>query len=71
LSIAIHNLTKRYGAQTAVDDLSCEVAEGSVYGLLGPNGAGKSTAFKCVLGLARPNAGAAGAVRVDDRAATL
>jgi ABC-2 type transport system ATP-binding protein len=57
LSIAIHNLTKRYGAQTAVDDLSCEVAEGSVYGLLGPNGAGKSTAFKCVLGLARPNAG--------------
>ncbi len=56
-TIAIHNLTKRYGEQRAVDDLTLEVEEGSVCGLLGPNGAGKSTAFKCLLGLARPTNG--------------
>ena len=56
-AIAIAHLTKRYGAQLAVDDLSLDVAEGSVCGLLGPNGAGKSTTFKCLLALARPTSG--------------
>lgn len=56
-TIAIRNLTKRYGAQQAVSDVSLEVGEGSVCGLLGPNGAGKSTTFKCLLGLARPTSG--------------
>ncbi len=56
-TIAIRNLSKRYGAFTAVDDLTLDVAEGSVYGLLGPNGAGKSTTFKCLLGLVRPDSG--------------
>jgi ABC-2 type transport system ATP-binding protein len=56
-AIAIAHLTKRYGSYAAVDDLSLDVAEGSVCGLLGPNGAGKSTAFKCLLALATPTAG--------------
>jgi ABC-2 type transport system ATP-binding protein len=60
-TIEIDHLSKRYGAQNAVEDLSLSVPEGSVCGLLGPNGAGKSTTFKCLLGLARP---AAGAVRI-------
>jgi len=56
-AIAITNLTKRYGAQLAVDDLSLAVDAGSVCGLLGPNGAGKSTTFKCLLALDQPTSG--------------
>jgi ABC-2 type transport system ATP-binding protein len=52
-------LTKRYGAVTAVDDLSFRVREASVTGFLGPNGAGKTTTLRMVLGLARPTAGRA------------
>jgi ABC-2 type transport system ATP-binding protein len=55
--ISITGLTKRYGNFTAVDDLSLDVAEGSICGLLGPNGAGKTTTFKCLLGFAKPTAG--------------
>lgn len=55
--IAIDHLTKRYGAQLAVDDVTLAVPAGSVCGLLGPNGAGKSTTFKCLLGLARSTTG--------------
>ena len=47
-------LTKRYGAVTAVDDLSFSVREGAVTGFLGPNGAGKTTTLRMILALARP-----------------
>lgn len=50
-------LVKRFGHVAAVDGLSFEVPEGSVYGLLGPNGAGKTTAIRVLLGLAAPTAG--------------
>jgi ABC-2 type transport system ATP-binding protein len=50
-------LTKRYGAKTAVDDLSFVVRPGVVTGFLGPNGAGKSTTMRLLLGLDRPTAG--------------
>lgn len=53
---AIENLTVRYGAKTAVSDLSVEVPEGCV-GLLGPNGAGKTTLIKTLLGFVQPAAG--------------
>ncbi|HVA26933.1 MAG TPA: ABC transporter ATP-binding protein [Candidatus Baltobacteraceae bacterium] len=56
-SIQISHLRKNYGSFAAVDDLSLNVPAGCVFGLLGPNGAGKTTTFKCMLGLARPNAG--------------
>ena len=56
-TITIEHLTKRYGEQSAVADLSLEIDEGSVCGLLGPNGSGKTTTFKCLLGLARPTSG--------------
>ena len=64
MSITIEHLTKTYGRFTAVDDVSIEIPSGSVFGLLGPNGAGKTTTFKCMLGLAFPNAGA---VRFDGK----
>jgi ABC-2 type transport system ATP-binding protein len=55
--ISLNGLTKRYGSFTAVDDVTLDVAEGSICGLLGPNGAGKTTTFKCLLGFAKPSAG--------------
>lgn len=58
-AIAVEGLTKRYGAVTAVDDLSFTARPGAVTGFLGPNGAGKTTALKTIVGLARPTAGRA------------
>lgn len=51
------DLTKRFGAITAVDRLSLEVRAGEVLGFLGPNGAGKSTTAGMILGLIKPTAG--------------
>ncbi|MFE1959873.1 ABC transporter ATP-binding protein [Streptomyces sp. NPDC059479] len=50
-------LTKRYGAKTAVYNLSFQVRPGSVTGFLGPNGSGKSTTMRMILGLDQPSAG--------------
>jgi ABC-2 type transport system ATP-binding protein len=58
-AVAVEGLTKRYGAVTAVEDLSFTVRPGAVTGFLGPNGAGKTTALKAIVGLARPTAGRA------------
>jgi ABC-type multidrug transport system ATPase subunit len=52
-------LTKRYGARTAVDGLDLDIEPGEVFGFLGPNGAGKTTTIRMLLGLIRPDAGAA------------
>ncbi|GGP50676.1 ABC transporter ATP-binding protein [Streptomyces abikoensis] len=50
-------LTKRYGAKTAVHNLTFQVRPGAVTGFLGPNGSGKSTTMRMILGLDRPTAG--------------
>jgi ABC-2 type transport system ATP-binding protein len=55
--IEAQNLSKRYGARTAVDDLSFTVRPGTVTGFLGPNGAGKSTTMRMILGLDAPSGG--------------
>jgi ABC-2 type transport system ATP-binding protein len=55
--IEARNLTKRYGATVAVDDLSFDVKPGMVTGFLGPNGAGKTTTMRLILGLDHPNSG--------------
>jgi lantibiotic transport system ATP-binding protein len=57
LLIATAGLTRRFGAETAVDHIDLEVPAGSVYGFLGPNGAGKTTTIRMLLGLIRPTAG--------------
>src|SRR5277367_284799 len=49
--IEVRGLTKRYGAKTAVDDLTFGIEPGKVTGFLGPNGAGKTTTMRCILGL--------------------
>ncbi|MGG5821720.1 ABC transporter ATP-binding protein [Falsiroseomonas sp. HW251] len=57
--IEIERLTKRFGAFTAVDDVSFTVAKGEVVGFLGPNGAGKSTTMRMLAGFMTPTAGTA------------
>ena len=55
--LKIENITKRYAAHTALDDVSLEVPQGSIYGLLGPNGAGKSTLIRVINRITMPDAG--------------
>ena len=57
-TISIQQLTKRYGSFYAIENVSIEIPQATVFGLLGPNGAGKTTTFKCMLGLARQQSGA-------------
>ncbi|MCO8269041.1 ABC transporter ATP-binding protein [Actinoplanes sp. TRM 88003] len=56
-AIDVRGLTKRYGPETVVDDLSFTVEPGQVTGFLGPNGAGKSTTMRMIIGLAAPDRG--------------
>jgi ABC-2 type transport system ATP-binding protein len=56
-AIATLGLTRSFGAFTAVDDISFEVAPGQFFGFLGPNGAGKSTTIKMLTGLLEPTSG--------------
>ncbi|MBB4984042.1 ABC transporter ATP-binding protein [Streptomyces nymphaeiformis] len=62
--IEVRELTKRYGATTAVDALTFTVRPGRVTGFLGPNGSGKSTTLRMILGLHAPTSGS---VTVDGR----
>ena len=57
LAVDAVDVTKRYGALTAVDAITLQVAQGEVYGILGPNGAGKTTFMRMLFGLIRPDAG--------------
>ena len=57
MSIIVQNLTKIYGAQKALDDISFSAAKGKITGFLGPNGAGKSTTMKIATGYIEPTAG--------------
>ncbi|HEY6692989.1 MAG TPA: ATP-binding cassette domain-containing protein [Solirubrobacteraceae bacterium] len=57
--IAVDHLTKRYGSQLAVDDVSFRCEPGTVTGFLGPNGAGKSTTLRMICGLTPPTSGSA------------
>jgi len=56
-SIVVENLTKKYGDQKAVDDISFDVKPGEVVGFLGPNGAGKSTTMRMVTSYMAPTVG--------------
>ena len=64
LTLETYQLTKRFGAFTALDGVSLTVRPGTVHALLGENGAGKSTLVKCIVGYYRPDDGA---VLVDGR----
>ena len=55
--LKVENVTKYYGENKAVDDLSFQVEDGKIFGLLGVNGAGKTTTFRMIIGLLEPTSG--------------
>ncbi len=63
--ITIDHVTKKYGRAVALEDICCNIDNGSIYGLIGYNGAGKTTLLKTICGIYRPEAGK---VTVDGRA---
>ena len=65
LAIDVRDLTRRFGAFTAVDGISFTVREGEVFGFLGANGAGKTTAIKMLIGLLAPTSGRASVAGFD------
>ncbi len=55
--IGLHGVTKRFGTQAAIDDLSLEIGDGEFFVLLGPTGAGKTTTLRLIAGLEKPEDG--------------
>ncbi|MGH2719910.1 MAG: ABC transporter ATP-binding protein, partial [Actinomycetota bacterium] len=66
-SVAVSNLVKRFGAFTALDDVSFAVGSGEVAAVLGPNGAGKTTTIEILEGYLAPTSGTARVLGVDPR----
>src|SRR5216684_752766 len=56
-AVEIHEVTKTFGAFTAVDNLSLEVPRGTVYGFIGPNGSGKTTTLRMIMRILLPDRG--------------
>lgn len=63
--IEINHLTKNYGKNRGIIDVSLEVKQGDIFGFLGPNGAGKSTTIRSMLGFLKPNAGSVSILGMD------
>jgi ABC-type Na+ transport system ATPase subunit NatA len=57
IAIEVENLTKSFGGQQVVRNLSMQVRRGTIYGFLGPNGSGKTTTIRMLCGLLTPDAG--------------
>lgn len=55
--LELHNLKKYFASQKAVDDISFNIKQGSIFGLLGPNGAGKTTLLRMITGIFYPDSG--------------
>jgi ABC-2 type transport system ATP-binding protein len=64
-AIKLDRVTRRFGAITAVDELSLEVQAGEIFGLLGPNGAGKTTAINLMIGLLGRHGGEIAVMGID------
>ncbi|RME38344.1 MAG: ATP-binding cassette domain-containing protein, partial [Planctomycetota bacterium] len=60
--VELIHVTKTFGRQKAVDDLSLSVPEGSIYGFIGPNGSGKTTTLRMIMRIYHPDPG--GRIRV-------
>ncbi len=56
-AVELSNVTKSFGAVTAVDDLSLAVPEGAIYGFIGPNGSGKTTTMRMIVNIFYPDSG--------------
>jgi ABC-2 type transport system ATP-binding protein len=71
MSIEVKNLTKIYGEQKAVNNISFTVNKGEIVGFLGPNGAGKSTTMKIITGYLQPDEGSATVCGIDVKTSPL
>lgn len=71
MSIKVQNITKKYGKQKALNNVSFEIKSGEIVGLLGPNGAGKSTLMKILTGFIPPTSGEAFVCDFDVREQSL
>lgn len=69
VAVDIRELTRRFGALTAVSQLTLQILRGEVFGLLGPNGSGKTTTIRMLCGLIEPTEGSATVAGIDIRAA--
>lgn len=67
MSIEVNSLTRTYGEQKAVDNISFHIGRGEIVGFLGPNGAGKSTTMKMITGYIEPSGGTARVGGIDVR----
>ncbi|ARV44944.1 ABC transporter ATP-binding protein [Bacillus inaquosorum] len=67
MEITLEHVSKKYGRQTAVNDVSITLSSGRIYGLIGPNGSGKSTTLKMMAGLLFPTLGL---VKADEKPVT-
>lgn len=65
MSVIVNKLTKKYGQQIAVNNISFEINKGEIVGFLGPNGAGKSTTMKMITSFVEPNSGTASVCGID------
>ncbi|MCC6028717.1 MAG: ABC transporter ATP-binding protein [Candidatus Korarchaeum sp.] len=64
-AVEVKNLSKSFGEVKAVNNISFDVEEGSIFGLLGPNGAGKTTTLRMIYGVLRPDSGSVRVLGVD------
>ncbi|MGL4359901.1 MAG: ATP-binding cassette domain-containing protein [Sediminibacterium sp.] len=65
MSLQVNNLTKQYGTQKAVNNISFHATKGEIVGFLGPNGAGKSTTMKMITGYLQPDTGSIQVAGID------
>src|SRR5690606_38546004 len=71
MSVSVRNISKQYGTQKAVDDITFSVSQGEILGFLGPNGAGKTTTMKMITGFLRQDQGEITVNGYDTREAPL
>ena len=69
VAVDTRDLTRRFGAVTAVSELTLQILRGEVFGLLGPNGSGKTTTIRMLCGLLDPTSGSATVAGIDIRTA--
>ncbi len=67
MSIRVTNVTKLFGSQKALDDVSFDIKKGEIAGFIGPNGAGKSTMMKIITGFIPANEGEVSVCGMTDR----
>lgn len=59
IAVSVQHITKRFGSDTVLKDVSMELEQGKIHGIIGRNGSGKTVLMKCICGFLRPTEGAA------------